>query len=65
MLNYPSDPEKLKEVKSIEVSLKFIFNKEEGYTNIDLIIARNLTEKYKKLMDWDNQTMSGPICPTT
>lgn len=64
MLKYPTDPEKLKEVKRIEISLKFLFNKVEGYTSMDLTIAKILTQKYKKLMDWDNQIMSGPIYPT-
>jgi hypothetical protein len=64
MLIYPLDPEKLREAKSIEHSLKFLFIKKEAYTQIDFIIARNLTEKYKKIMDWDNQLMSGPIFPT-
>jgi hypothetical protein len=64
MLIYPLDPEKLREAKSIEHSLKFLFIKKELYTQMDLIIARNLTEKYKKIMDWDNQLMLGPIFPT-
>jgi hypothetical protein len=64
MLKYPSDPEKLKEVKSIELSLKFLFTTGKEYTPMDLLIARNLTEKYKKLMDWNNQIMSGPIYQT-
>lgn len=65
MLNYPTDPEKLKEVKRIEISLKLLFNKVERYTSMDLIIAKNLIEKYKKLMDWSNQVMLGPIYPTS
>ncbi len=65
MLSYPLEPEQLKEAKSIEISLKFLFNKIEKYTDTDLIIARNLTEKYKKIMDWDTQELSGPLYPTT
>ena len=63
MLIYPAVPVKLREVKSIEHSLKFLFKKVDTYTPMDLIIARNLTEKYKKLMDWDNQLMSRPKSP--
>jgi hypothetical protein len=65
MLIYPSDPEKLREVKSIEDSLKFLFKKVDTYTPVDLLVTKNLMEKYKKLMNWNNQLMSGPLYPTT
>jgi hypothetical protein len=65
MLIYPSDPEKLREVKSIEDSLKFLFKKVDTYTPMDLLIAKNLMEKYKKLTNWNNQSISGPLYPTT
>ena len=64
MLKYPSDTEKLKEVESIEIALKFLFKKVDTYTPMDLLIARNLTEKYKKLMDWNNQLLLKPLYPT-
>ncbi len=64
MLKYPSDPEKLKEVESIEISLKFLFKKVDIYTPMDLLVARNLIEKYKQLMDWNNQLLLNPLYPT-
>lgn len=64
MLSYPTNPEQLEEVKKIEFSLRLLFQMPAPYTPSDLLIARNLTEKYKTLMNWDIQQMSGPIYPT-
>lgn len=65
MLIYPENPGELKEVKKIEESIKYLFNRPGSYTGMDLLIARNLTERYKNLMKWDDQILSGPIYPTT
>jgi hypothetical protein len=65
MLKYPTDQNKLREVRSIEATFRILFEKAGRCTDMDLLIARNLQERYKKLMDWSNQVMLGPIYPTS
>ena len=64
MITYPKNSIDLDEVKEIESSLRYLFNKEEVCTECELTIAKNLTEKYKTIMGWDEQKNSGPIYPT-
>jgi len=65
MLIYPENPGELKEVKKIEESIKYLFTRPGSYAGADLLVARNLTERYKNLMKWEDQILSGPIYPTT
>jgi hypothetical protein len=65
MLKYPTDQNELREVRSIEDTFRILFEKAGRCTDMDLLIARNLQERYKKLMNWSNQVMLGPIYPTS
>ena len=65
MLSYPADPEKLKEVLEIEETLRFLFVRRGIPTNNEIKTSARLTQKYKALMNWDQQILTGPIYPTT
>jgi len=65
MITYPKNSIDLDEVKEIEASLRYLFNKEGLCTDMELRVSRNLQEKYKRLMDWDKQILLGPVHPTS
>lgn len=65
MLAYPTDPEKLKEVLEIEGTLRFLFARRGVPTDKEIGTLSMLTEKYKKLMDWNKQILLGPLYSTT
>lgn len=65
MLAYPTDPEKLKEILEIEGTLRFLFARRGVPTDKEIRTSSMLTEKYKKLMNWEKQISLGPIYPTT
>lgn len=65
MLSYPKNPEKLKRVLEIEEIIRFLFARRGVLTDEEIDTSAKLTKKYKKLMDWDKQILSGPIYSTT
>jgi hypothetical protein len=65
MLSYPADPEKLKEVLEIEETLRFLFARRGIPTDNEIKTSARLTQKYKALMNWNQQISSGPIYSTT